>query len=359
MIKSIKFKKMRGHDLSYISELPALEELGEIEFKPGINIIIGPNGSGKTAILKALGTMFAAKQYGESCLSMDYLMDFVHRKEEGRFDFPFEVVHDGQAVLYADPDRQLGFSHGEVDRECEIGGLQELLSMNKESSGQRSSRRVNPFFNILLGKAEKPQGLGAVFKPEEINETYRKAIGGYVENVFTGTLPKTQMTVLMDEVEKSLSLMNQVILWQKIMKDENVRKNFQIIMVSHSSEAIDIEGANYIELKKGYLEGSRKVKAGELSIEEAIELERNIKKKLTKEEDELLIKLESESSLDGNEEIDNSKEIQHLIDIGYIDVWTKESEDKTMNLLDAMDTSILNVYTLSEKGSQYLNMYKD
>ena len=98
--------------------------------------------------------MFAAKQYGESCLSMDYLMDFVHRKEEGRFDFPFEVLHDGQAVLYADPDRQLGFSHGEVDRECEIGGLQELLSMNKESSGQRSSRRVNPFFNILLGKAE-------------------------------------------------------------------------------------------------------------------------------------------------------------------------------------------------------------
>lgn len=280
MIEKIIFKKNIQHDLSYISELPSIVDMGGvIEFKKGINVIVGPNGSGKSSILKAIGDMFAASQYGESCLSKSYLMNEVlNRKEKELFKFPFDVIHDGQAVIYGDPKREMGISNGDVDKEFISGGLLEKMAMSKESSGEQSNRRMTPFFDILKGLETKPKGLGSTFDPDELNDVYLNALKVYVDKVFTPKIKKSQMTVLLDEPENSLDMINQLILWNKIFKNKKISDNFQIILVSHSKEALNIKGANYIETKKGFLDICRKLIEDTIPINQVIDFTNNFYK---------------------------------------------------------------------------------
>lgn len=361
MIEKITFKKGSKHKLSYISELPAIENMGGvIEFKPGINILIGPNGCGKTSVLKAIGDMFAASQYGHSCLSKAFLMEVSSKEKGSRFDFPFDVVHDAQVVLYGDPRRALGVSNGNPDRETVREGALEIFAMNEESSGEQANRRITPLLNILRGKDDIPEGLGAVFNPDELNDHYKGIIGEYVETVFTPNTEKGQVTVLLDEPETSLGLMNQILLWEKILKDPEIKEKFQIILVSHSSNALKIEGANYIEMKEGYLEACHKMLNGELTIEEAQNYASNVQKKLTDKENEWLVRI-SEMGNEGfgeTEETLASEEVKRLLELKFIDVWSKPKQYKKSLLDDFDDGRYNSIYTLSARGSQHLSMHK-
>ena len=46
----------------------SFRDSGDIEFKPGINIVVGQNNSGKTSLLEALGFKFEYNPHKNKCV---------------------------------------------------------------------------------------------------------------------------------------------------------------------------------------------------------------------------------------------------------------------------------------------------
>jgi predicted ATPase len=71
---------------------------------------------------------------------------------------------------------------------------------------------------------------------------------------YVNSLPRTgPITLLLDEPDRSLSIDNTIVLWQKVIP--KLAENVQIITATHSPFALFLD-ANYLDLKAGYLQES-------------------------------------------------------------------------------------------------------
>lgn len=368
MIEKIRFKKLTDNStkFDYIAKLPSIDALGgEITFKPGLNIIVGPNGSGKTSIINALSHHMGASHNGFSSITKKWIHD-IDWKKEGDKEVPIsavDVIHDGHPIIYGDPRRSLGISSHGLDDEFYGEGLLESLSMSKESSGEQSNRRITPFLEILQGHEKFPSGFSDHINLDNVNDLWKGRVQSLFENWLTGTIDRGQPTVLLDEPESGLSMMNQILLWDKILKSKAVSEKFQIILVSHSNQCLDLENANYIELREGYLEACKKLSRGLISFDEAEKFASNIPHKLSKRDIEVLIKIKN--SENGYSTTKTVKTCKKLEDIEFIQIYTVDTplpkEDESIEdrlkrrSFFSLDREY--VYSITAKGIQYLNLH--
>src|ERR1039457_2651225 len=70
------------------------------KFTPGLNILIGNNGAGKSTVLRAMGMSLAALQGGVSTVTERYVQDTFNFTEN--IIYPWTVAHDGQPILFVD-----------------------------------------------------------------------------------------------------------------------------------------------------------------------------------------------------------------------------------------------------------------
>lgn len=245
MITKLKITDNTNTPLSY---LPDVFENGfEVDFKPGVNIIVGENGCGKTTLMNLL------KIY----LMVDY-------NECGRGQFNCNInrlfkstggkISDGVDV-YADYKlNTFRFSHPhEKQGDSALKDFKtfgETFTNYNSSTGQGVLNSLNFLFELMFGEDAK-----LTYDYNQFNELYPE----YVEYVKAHRVkcPK-EITILMDEPDRNLSLENLAQI-KGILSYH--KENTQIIAVIHNPlliYALSDKDINFIELTRHYIRNVKK-----------------------------------------------------------------------------------------------------
>ena len=100
----------------YAAGVPFFKDKKKIAFKPGLNILVGPYGSGKSTVLRLLAESTCSFQGGVSAITEHAISQGVDMMAGLRLNggagkhkdkLGLKVHHDGQPVVFSDPPRIL------------------------------------------------------------------------------------------------------------------------------------------------------------------------------------------------------------------------------------------------------------
>lgn len=263
MFESIDLSQLKKSlRFGYAEQVPFFKSRKTLAFKPGLNVLFGPNGCGKSTVLNILGQTMAATQGGISAVTENLVHDTVDmlgalsvrgkpRKKEMADKIGVPVAHDGQPVLYCDPRQTVGITGGAFDDDFFERGLDEAVNRSRASHGERAYSRASLALSVLSGKTAFPKDVVHKISKKTVNDMWGQALD-VVYDRMQGSIEKGQPTVLLDEPESNYSLLWQAGLW-KLLAQPSVAERFQVIVASHSPFALNIPGAHYIEFEKGYM----------------------------------------------------------------------------------------------------------
>lgn len=240
MFSKIAFKGLsKNKEFGYAAKLNFFKKNKKIEFKPGLNIIYAPNGTGKSTILSMMALSMACKQSGESVVTGKWNSIFGFENLDG-----IEVFHDGQPAMYCNPREAVGLIGGSAafDDDFMSEGIAELRL--SESTGKTTLYRMGKIVNILMGKDKIADEIKfKKISPEYIKEDRAKLL--------EARIPVGQKSILLDEPESGLAVPVQQRLFALLDKAAK-EQDLQIIVATHSVFALGCD-ANFIELEPEYV----------------------------------------------------------------------------------------------------------
>lgn len=257
MFAEIQFKGLSASPMfGYAAKLEFFKAKKKLTFKPGLNVLFGPNGCGKTSVLSMLGQTMAASQGGISVVTETHLRDTVEfslsAKKDAVDSIGLKVAHDGQPVMFIDPRKPVGLIGGQFDDDFMRQGLNDIFATKQASHGQASAARVKEGLATLLGKLEFPKEVAWKISRKNLNDVWAKKLD-LVEARLKASIEKGQPTLLLDEPEANFSLQWQARLW-KLLGSPDVASRFQVIVATHSVFALNLPQAHYIDMEPGYRE---------------------------------------------------------------------------------------------------------
>lgn len=244
MFDKITFNGLdKNKDYGYAAKLDFFKENKEMSFKPGLNIIFAPNGTGKSTILSLLAISTASKQGGYSVVTSDWNGLYSSESLDG-----IEVFHDGQATMYCNPREAVGLFEGmaSFDDEFLSEGIAEMQL--KESTGYTTMARLAKILSVLACEKSPKSEIEYRVKKEYLKPERMKMLEPRIE--------KGQFSILLDEPESGLAIHAQSNIFNLINKAAK-EKNLQIIVATHSLFALSCLDANFIELRPNYLDVAR------------------------------------------------------------------------------------------------------
>lgn len=252
MVYKVVIKDNTNSPLKYLPELKNFKNGTEYEFKPGVNVIVGENGCGKTTLMKLI------KAY----LMVDFMScgAGMYRCNLNKlYDIPFgdRKLLDGVDV-YADYQKNtFRLSHaGEKEYNQAVETFEDFGAMFEQknaSTGEGVVVALNSLWNHMYGRRRaNPFFDYSQFK--ESDPLYWE----YVQNHHQEGVD--EWTILMDEPDRNLSLDNigsikEVLSFHK--------EQTQIIAVVHNPLLIcslsKNKEVNMIEMTKGYIQKTKKL----------------------------------------------------------------------------------------------------
>lgn len=260
MFQSISFAGLKNSvRFGYAAELSFFKGRKNLEFKPGLNILFGPNGCGKSTILRMLAGTMCAEQGGVTTVTeasirnaVDMMANISNPRSKLKHSIGLKIAHDAQPVVFCDPRDRIGLAGGHFDNDFFQQGLVEKLTNSRSSHGEAVLTRASTALAVLGGRAQFPAVVDYRVNRKAMNSTWTSALD-LVEAAMGASIARGQPSVLLDEPEANCSLVWQSRMWQ-LLADEAVAANFQILVATHSPYALGIKHANYIEFEPGYRE---------------------------------------------------------------------------------------------------------
>ena len=230
-----------------------LDPIRELNFKPGLNIVWAKNGTGKSSVLTLIARMFHAEQGRYSTITHNSCQElFGNIKKLAGLPV---ASHDGQGIMHYNPNHKVGLFGGMAAFDDDFGaeGVHAIFAM-KASSGEQILNEVGK----LVLEAKKRKSTDPIWKANKTGggDKHQRRVEA-INTFFKPSIPRGQITMLLDEPDRSLDVTVQYKLWRTIFP--NMAKEFQIIVATHCPFAVNVPGANYIELNQGYLDECRQV----------------------------------------------------------------------------------------------------
>jgi len=245
MVYKVVIKDNKRSPLRYLPNLENFQNGKEFVFKPGVNIIVGENGCGKTTLMnlirKYLMVDYMDCDKGEYRCNINSLYDDMLDRN---------VFRDGVDV-YADYQRNtFRLSHaGERERNQAINSLEDfgtMYSQKHSSTGEGVLVAVNSLFSYMFSKKAQ-----LTFDYEQFKESdplYWEYVKSHHQE------GSDEWTILMDEPDRNLDIenINQIKGILSFHKEQT-----QIIAVIHNPLLIcslsKKKNINIIEMTEGYV----------------------------------------------------------------------------------------------------------
>lgn len=263
-----------------------------------INIIYGPNASGKTTVLKAIAANGLCRKLMnldgftnpeqfriDLCMGGSYkdyldsivpngteypdlaeteLVKSIKKELQSQINFlagnSTVIKWDGMPIYYENFNSQkinrvedihesiFGFGGSELE------SFQFLLNMDKLSMGQKSITIINKITQIAQSYKNREEFIKSFLKPvdmeqyekdKNIEDNYDYRLSVYMDYVINKVIAdymcsgenksgQYKMTFLLDEVDKSLDIANVVVLYRDLLPKFIKNLNVQLIMISHN-----------------------------------------------------------------------------------------------------------------------------
>lgn len=223
----------------------------EFVFTPGINVLLGPNGCGKSTVIRVMANLFHCHQGGVPKVTSHSASEAVHDRHlpTARLLDGARPVHDGKSVSFCDPSIERGLVGGQFDEDFFMEGIQSTVF--KGSTGERTGISLPRIFDTIEGKLV-PAMEWAIAKSTPKDED-RYPAAKLIETFLAGNggTPGPH-TILLDEPERALRIIYQHRMWNRFVG----RHKAQVIVATHSPFALGYphDKVNYIELVPGYLD---------------------------------------------------------------------------------------------------------
>lgn len=218
------------------------------DFGPGLNVVWGPNASGKTTLLRAMARMLCCEQGGEQKVTFEAWRRVSERLSHApKLRDGLRLEHDGSPVAFFDPSDVPGLVDGAFD--WDFGSMGVANAMAKGSAGQLVVHRGRALWSRLAGKEPWPE-------PEWKQVPRGTERGRLVETLLAPTVgvEPQRATALLDEPSRSLDVRVEDAMWTAL---EVHSERTQIVVATHSWRALFLPGASYVDVVPGYLEEAR------------------------------------------------------------------------------------------------------
>lgn len=226
-------------------------------FEPNkINLIFGPNGSGKTTILKALaGNAGTSDGYAQLYAPLDVsdlyeksTIETFKRKKIKKLMCNSAIIDwDGSPVYYDNfANRKtygtLGDLGGSVLGNDIVTEIQYIMNKDKISQGQNSIYLMSRLFHIakqhlsykdIFSEYVNDDG---TYKAMNVNDAWEEAYKAQLDYYmgFENSFKNLPSTFLFDELDKSLDIINIYQLYVNLLPKLVEKTGVQIIIISHS-----------------------------------------------------------------------------------------------------------------------------
>lgn len=273
----IKFKDQSTK--AFIPKLPLFKANKTFNFKPGINVIYGGNGEGKTTLLNMLAATLGCLQGGRSYYTSTWLGDvddticlqvsYDDAREAGiQLNCEYghyhmipiiDVKHDGQSAFYCDPRKLRGLRYNGAAFDHDF--FDELKKDGKErsSTGKKNKSRMEDILKIL-SSADPIEAKGIEYK-DRTDVRLESIHNEQVRELIKPSIPFGAKTLMIDEPENALDFFSQRAFFKLLKENEN-RADLQIIMITHSPLVFMLENVNYITSDKSMLEYQQQLVKG-------------------------------------------------------------------------------------------------
>lgn len=260
MLSQIEIKDNKNTSLNYLSKLSFFQNGKIIDFKPGINIIIGSNGCGKSTLLNLISEYtFCKEMYSKfyyEVLRFPKLWNEDNSVKNGIL-----IKHDYKSSVFR--LRPVSdYKRGEEQSNIDSFGLYAISK--SRSVGEQTMTAVTSLIKILFGESKSEVNFEFIlkdienFKSRGINDLWNKRLDNlleyYKENQINIKEEDFAWTILMDEPDRNLDINNLKNIYSILSYQ---KPKAQIIAVIHNPVLIyklsKLSYVNFIEMKEGYL----------------------------------------------------------------------------------------------------------